>query len=158
MFKVLILLLLSFNVLAGEIQGVVTRVIDGDTVILGTGGTKLKVRLQGIDAPERRQAHGGESTRYLEDIVLNRQVIIKYKDSKRYDRYKRNLGTIFLNGQDINLSMINAGMAWDSPRYSKSQSYGRAQHEARIQRIGLWQNTNAVAPWVYRAKKRRRSR
>ena len=77
------------------------RVIDGDTiVVLDTGKVQHKIRLQGIDAPERRQAFGTKSKEHLSELVAGKSVKVDYS---KYDRYRRVLGKIILNGKDVNL-------------------------------------------------------
>ncbi len=81
------------------------RVSDGDTITIEAGGQKEKVRLNGIDAPESKQAGGQEARQYLAARILIKQVRI---EGSSLDRYGRLLGTVYLGSENINLAMIRA--------------------------------------------------
>jgi len=145
-------------VYAGTLTGRVVRVTDGDTlVILDTGNVQHKIRLTGIDAPERGQAYGTKSKEHLSDSVAGKFVVVEY--SKR-DRYERILGKVLLGGEDMNLEQIEAGLAWHYKKYQNEQTtvdrvkYSDAEREARMERHGLWHDANPVPPWEYRQAKR----
>lgn len=154
--RLIILFLISTIALADTIPGRVVRVVDGDTLyILDASKKQHKIRLTGIDAPERKQAFGKKSKEYLSDLVAGRQVVIDY--SKR-DRYKRILGKVLLDNQDMNLEIVKAGLAWHYKKYQKEQTkldrklYTQAEDEARKNKRGLWFDVNAVPPWEFRRK------
>jgi len=150
-----LLLLLSFSLFAEEIVGRVVRVVDGDTItVLSTSTTQYKIRLQGIDAPEKKQAFGNASRKFLSGLVANREVRVTY--AKR-DRYGRILGTVFVDGRDINLEMLKAGMAWHYKKYDTNPTYAKAETEARTARRGLWQDKNPTPPETFRRNGRARS-
>ncbi len=128
-------------------EGVCIRVSDGDTVIVKMGGRSEKIRLNGIDAPELKQKHGKEARRYLANRILKRKVRVK---GNSRDKYKRLLATIYLDEENINLSMIREGWAWDYVQFSMGREYAQAQKEARAARRGLWVSSNAIPPWQFR--------
>jgi endonuclease YncB( thermonuclease family) len=143
---------------AAEVSGRVVGVADGDTVtVLDTTKTQHKVRLQGIDAPEKAQAFGQRSKEYLSDQVFGRQVTVQY--DKR-DRYGRLVGTVFLAGVDVNVRQVTAGMAWHYKQYQQEQSpaarqaYAAAEEEARRAQRGLWRDADPVPPWEHRRSRR----
>ena len=143
-------LLLSFSLFAEEIVGRVVRVADGDTItVLSTSTAQNKIRLQGIDAPEKKQAFGNASRKFLAGLVANREVRVAW--SKR-DRYQRILGTIFVDGKDANLEMLKAGMAWHYKKYDTNPAYAKAETEARTARRGLWQDKNPTPPETFRKR------
>jgi endonuclease YncB( thermonuclease family) len=154
-----ILLLLTLPLVQAEtLSGRVVRVTDGDTiVVLDTDKTQHKIRLQGIDAPERGQAFGTKSKQHLSDLVAGKSVEVDYS---KYDRYQRILGKVLVNGEDVNLEQVEAGMAWHYKKYQGEQSstdrirYSDAELEARRQKLGLWRDPHAVPPWDYRQAKR----
>ena len=134
----------------------VVKVSDGDTVhVLDQSRTKHKIRLGGIDAPERKQAFGKKSKENLAKYVAGQNVEVEY--DKR-DRYGRIIGKIIKDGQDINLLQIKDGFAWHYKEYQREQSeldrmlYSSAEIEARNIKMGLWSDP-AVPPWEYRKKK-----
>lgn len=134
--------------------GRVVAVEDGDTiVVLDDGSGTHKIRLQGIDAPEGGQAFGDRSRQTLSEIVFEQQVEIEW--SKR-DRYRRLVGKVLSNGDDVCLQQIKAGMAWHYKYYQNEQStsdrtlYATAENEARSARLGLWSDEIPVPPWQFR--------
>ena len=144
---------------ADTLTGRVVRVTDGDTiVVLGPGNTQHKIRLQGIDAPERKQAFGTKSKEHLSDSVAGKFVVVDY--NKR-DRYERILGKVLLSDQDMNLEQIRAGLAWHYKKYQNEQTqtdrelYSKAEIEAKEARRGLWHDPEPVPPWEYRKSKRK---
>ena len=160
-FAVFLLLFFSLPLAQAEtLTGRVVRVTDGDTlVVLDVGKVQHKIRLQGIDAPERGQAFGTKSKGHLSDLVASKTVVVDYSD---YDRYQRILGKVLLDGEDVNLEQVEAGMAWHYKKYQGEQSvsdrvkYADAEREARRRKLGLWQDPNPVPPWDYRQADRER--
>jgi endonuclease YncB( thermonuclease family) len=111
-----------------------------------------RVRLSGIDAPERRQAFGQVSKQHLSDLVYDKTVTIVFH---KRDRYKRILGQVLVNGADAGLDQIETGMAWHYKRYEREQStedrvaYARAEETARAEGRGLWRDPRPVPPWEF---------
>lgn len=141
-----------------ELQGRIIGVLDGDTVDLLTQGKELvRVRLSGIDAPEKRQAFGNAAKKALSDLAFDRQVRV---DGGKRDRYGRFIGKILLNGTDVNLQMVNRGYAWHYVKYEKEQMledrliYRAAEALAKSRRLGLWDDKDPVAPWEFRAARK----
>jgi endonuclease YncB( thermonuclease family) len=139
---------------AGTLTGRVVRITDGDTlVVLDANEAQHKIRLAGIDAPERGQAFGTKSKEHLSDSVAGKFVVVEY--DKR-DRYERILGKVLLSGEDMNLEQIKAGLAWHYKKYQNEQSttdrvkYSDAEREARMAKRGLWHDANPMHPWDYR--------
>ena len=105
----LVLLLAFRSAHAETLSGRVVRVTDGDTiVVLDADKVQRKIRLQGIDAPERRQAFGTKSKEHLSDLVAGKTVEVDYS---KYDRYQRILGKVMVGGEDVNLEQVEDGMA-----------------------------------------------
>lgn len=135
-----------------DITGNVVRVLDGDTLIVQSGGEQHRVRLTGIDAPEKKQAYGVESQLHLLALIGNKNVTII---SSKSDRYSRLLGKVVIDNQDINLQMVVDGYAWWYKAYQGEQSpidrftYQQAEMEARKAGKGLWAG-NPMAPWDFR--------
>jgi endonuclease YncB( thermonuclease family) len=146
----------SVSVLADIFYGTVLSVHDGDTLTLQIGAEQKKIRLAGIDAPELKQPFGPESRDALRQSVLNQAVNI---DTTKQDRYGRAVGKVLLNGEDVNLKQVSAGLAWVYTDYIKELSvedreqYRAAETAANDAHIGLWQDEEPVAPWTYRKTK-----
>lgn len=139
---------------AGEFSARVVGVADGDTItVLTASKENIRVRLQGIDAPESSQAFGSASKRSLSDLVYGKTVSVRFA---KQDRYGRILGTVFLGGADINLMQVERGMAWHYKFYERDQSasdrqrYSLAEQGARTTGIGLWRDRSPIPPWDYR--------
>lgn len=129
----------------------VIGVKDGDTVVLLTSGkTEITVRLSEIDAPERKQAFGTVSRTFLSDLIFGKEVKLEKSGT---DRYGRTLGFIYMrNGTNVNVEMVENGMAWQYDKYSNSAVLKKAQASAKSRRIGLWRDPYPVAPWEFRRK------
>lgn len=139
-----------------DVNGVISRVIDADTVVLKSDqGINYKIRLLGIDAPEINQVYGKEATRYLSNKVLGKNLKVLGKNK---DRYHRLLGKLILNGNDINLDLVKNGMAWHYKFYKKSQEkkdqllYSNAEIYAKVNNLGLWAKKMPMPPWQWRKK------
>ena len=146
--------LLPVLALGGRYEGRVVRVIDGDTVeTLDSARTLQRVRLRGIDAPERKQAFGTQAKQRLTDLVGGQAVVV---DGDKRDRYGRVVGTVSVAGRDVGLTLVQEGYAWWYRRYAADQGaldvvrYGAAELAARRDRRGLWQDPAPQAPWDYR--------
>lgn len=104
------MLAFSFPALAETLSGRVVHVADGDTItVLDVRNQQHKIRLAGIDAPERKQAYGNASKKHLASLVAGKAVSV---DWQKRDKYKRIIGKVLLDGQDICLEQIKAGMTW----------------------------------------------
>lgn len=144
----------SVSAYADQINGRVVSVIDGDTItVLDNTNTQHKIRLGGIDAPEKSQHFGSASKKSLSDLVYGKQVEI---DWSKHDRYGRTVGKVIVNGMDANLEQIKRGMAWFYIKYQNEQplqdrlDYARAQDYTEKNRLGLWTDTNPTPPWEFR--------
>lgn len=134
------------------------RVADGDTItVLDASKVQHKIRLAGIDAPEKAQAYGQRSRESLDELVAGRTVIV---ETTKKDRYGRFVGKVLVNGRDINIEQIRRGMAWFYRHYEKEltdsdrQSYDRAEVEAKDYQRGLWADRSPTPPWEFRQTKR----
>jgi endonuclease YncB( thermonuclease family) len=146
--------LLSFSVHAELLVGRIVGISDGDTVsLLDVNKRQYKIRLTGIDAPEKKMPFGQRSKEHLSDLIFNKDVQV---ETEKLDRYGRTLGKILFDRKDINLAMINAGLAWHYKKYQNEQSrsdrllYAQAEEQARQRRIGLWRDPSPTPPWEWR--------
>lgn len=143
----LIFFSLSIN---SQLKGKIVKVQDGDTVtLLDSVNTQYKIRLYGIDAPEKGQPHGDKSKEYISSLIAGKEVIV---DVKGTDQYKRILGVVYLGDTNINAEMIRAGYAWNY-KYSKDKYYIKLQEKAKAENKGLWNDKNAIDPWQWRKEK-----
>ena len=125
----------------------VDRVVDGDTVYTKDG---TKIRLHGIDTPERDQPYGQQATRALDGLIETKVYVLK-KDT---DRYGRLVGVLYTpEGLNVNLEMVCGGHAWWYERYARLDSdLEDCQESAQETRLGLWADDDPVAPWAWRRK------
>ena len=123
------------------------------TTLLFWTTTKHKMRLQGIDAPEKTQAFGQKSKQSLHQLIHNKQVTIEYQ---KKDKYGRTVGKVVHNGNDVCLEQIKLGMAWHYKQYESEQpkedreTYAQAELSARANAIGLWKDKQPSPPWEFR--------
>lgn len=140
------------------LTGYVVSVADGDTItVLDASRQQHKIRLAGIDAPEKKQPFGDRSRQNLAAMVFNKTVDVEWG---KQDRYGRTLGKVMVNGVDANLEQIKAGLAWWYEKYRREQSpedqrrYSETEQHARAARVGLWRDSAPVAPWDWRKRGR----
>jgi len=151
-------LLLTQGAYAAEVVGRVVGVSDGDTItVLDSTKTQHKVRLGGIDAPEKGQPFGNRSQQNLSRLVFNQTVTVQWH---KRDRYGRLVGTVYVEGNDAGLEQVRAGMAWWYRRFANEQTpedraiYEAAENTARERKAGLWRDPYPVPPWEWRNEQR----
>jgi endonuclease YncB( thermonuclease family) len=144
---------------AATLTGEVVAISDGDTLtLLDASKTQHRVRLAGIDAPEKRQAFGNRSKQSLTTLAFRRFARV---DWNKTDRYGRIIGVVQVNGQDVGLEQIQRGMAWHYKHYEREQSqadrtqYSSAELRARAAQVGLWRDFDPQPPWDFRKMSRR---
>ena len=137
----------------GELTGRVVSVIDGDTVtVLTEDNVQHRIRLNGIDAPEKYQAFGGKARQHLGDLVYKKEVTVTLFGK---DKYGRDIGQIATDElDDVNAIMIQDGFAWHYVKYYPSAEYAALQEEAQDNNRGLWADSNPIPPWEFRKWKR----
>ena len=137
-----------------SISGKVVKIIDGDTFdVLKDDHTTIRVRMFGIDCPERRQDYYQVCKDALAEYIFGKNIELV---SHGRDVYHRTLAVVFYQKENINLKMIQNGFAWHFKRYSSDPVMTAAENKARNAKIGLWKMDNAIAPWDYRRENRKR--
>lgn len=139
---------------AETLDGRVVGVSDGDTItVLDFNHKQHKIRLSGIDAPEKAQAFGQKSKKHLSNSVFGKQVEVTYSKT---DKYGRTVGKVMVNGIDANLEQIKSGLAWHYKDFSAEQSvadrvaYANAEVVAKSSILGLWRDAKPMPPWEWR--------
>lgn len=135
--------------LADSFHGKVVAVYDGDTITVLENRTQHKIRLHGIDTPERGQDFGTRSKQALSGLVFGSYVQVEVLDK---DRYGREIGMIHYDGQNVNLWMLRNGWAWHYKKYDKSPEFAAAEVKARQEGLGLWRGKEPTPPWEWRAR------
>jgi endonuclease YncB( thermonuclease family) len=139
---------------AETVKGRVVGITDGDTItLLDADKRQHKIRLDGIDAPESGQPFGGAAKRNLSDLAFNQEAVA---ECGKVDRYGREVCRVLVDGVDVCLEQIRAGMAWFFRRYAKElppdrrEQYAGAEAQAIGERRGLWAEAATVPPWDWR--------
>lgn len=164
-FWVLLLLIVGREAWAADLVGIVVSVSDGDTVtVLDSQHQQHKIRLAGIDAPEKLQPFGQKSKTSLSALAFNREVEVI---GDKRDRYGRTVAKIMVADPNCNSPgcpkihdaghmQLMRGLAWWYRKYAKEQTpkdredYEVAEFQAKSQRLGLWSDKNPVPPWEWR--------
>lgn len=130
---------------------------DGDSVtVIDANKTQYKIRLAGIDAPEKAQAYGQKAKESLSGMIFGKQVDVEWS---KQDRYGRTVGKIMLGGVDICLEQVRRGMAWHYKQYQQEQPardrviYAESEKLARNDGTGLWRDASPFEPSIFRKKK-----
>jgi micrococcal nuclease len=130
----------------------VVGVHDGDTITcLTPDKEQVKVRLDAIDAPELGQPFGQASKKALSEKIFGKDVVVL---PKMKDKYGRTIGHVMVGGRDVNLELLEEGMAWHYEQYDHNKRLREAEQSARAAKRGLWQDRDPVPPWDYRKEHR----
>ncbi len=154
---VIIVTILALPSYAAEFTGQVVGVVDGDTIDVLHNGKAERVRLYGIDCPEKKQAYGKKAKWFTSDLAFRKTVIVIVRGR---DRYGRTIGEVILpNGKSLNRELVRAGYAWWYFKYApRNFALKILQGVSRDSQIGLWADTEPVAPWEYRRSGKKNSR
>jgi endonuclease YncB( thermonuclease family) len=139
---------------AEQWRGKVVGVADGDTLtLLDERRQQHRIRLDGVDAPERSQPFGQRARQSLASLAHGREALA---ECPKTDRYGRAVCRVIVDGVDVGLEQVRRGLAWHYVRYAHEQSpqaraeYARAEQQARGERSGLWSYRDPTPPWDYR--------
>lgn len=151
MKRILVIMLFPFSVFGQAMNGRAVGVSDGDTFTLLTSDTQqFKIRLHGIDCPEKGQDYGRVATEFTRDFLDGKDVRVV---STTKDRYGRSVGLVIVNKDTLNTALLKAGLAWHYKTYDKRKDWADMEQSAKSNGIGLWADKNPIAPWDWRKKK-----
>lgn len=147
-FSTMIAMMLTTLVMANDVNGKVVAVIDGNTVkVIGNDDQLYIVLLAGIDSPELDQEFGQESKKFLEKLILNKNVTLTTRGK---DRLGNTLAEVVIKGKkDPRIALLEQGFAWTSEK-NPLQDLEAVRSAAQAQGKGLWKQDNPTPPWVYR--------
>jgi len=135
-----------------EIHGKIVGITDGDTVeLLTEDKTLIKVRVANIDCPEYKQPFSARAKQFTSNQVFDKQVELEYLKTDRYGRYICNV--IYDDSLNLSKELLKNGMAWHYVRYSNDDMQ-LLEDKANKNKVGLWQDPNAIPPWEWRSNKR----
>ena len=142
------LLLISAQILE-TFKGKVVGVTDGDSItVLTSDSTEVKIRLDGVDCPEKSQAFGTKAKQFTSDLVYNKTVKVEKTGT---DKYGRTLAYILLNDTiNLNKELLKAGLAWHYKKYNSNEELAQFEQNAHNQKLGLWADSLPIAPWDFR--------
>lgn len=153
----LLILAAAFPALGEAITGRIVGITDGDTLtLLDTSNQQHKIRLAGIDSPEKGQDFGEKAKANLSALAFNKEASA---DCRKRDRNRRQICAVTVDGKDLGLEQVRAGMAWWYRQYVSEQTpqqrteYEMAESEARARRLGLWSGKNPIPPWDWAHRK-----
>ena len=138
------------------IQGKVISVADGDTITVLQNFKQYKIRLYGIDTPEKKQDFGQKAKLFTSNMVFNKKVKVIPID---VDRYKRIVGMVYVDEKCLNEELVKAGYAWVYKKHCKKSfcdEWLKLEQAARENKLGLWVYDNPVPPWGFRHSKKKR--
>jgi len=143
------------NLKKETIIGKVVSIIDGDTFkLLSKDSIQIKVRLANIDCPEKKQPFSTKAKQFVSDAIFSKTVTINVLKKDRYRRYISNV--IYNDSLILNYELVKQGLAWHYVKYSKDTVLQKLEDEAKLKRIGLWQDKNPIAPWNWRDRKKKK--
>ena len=131
----------------------VIGVKDGDSIEAIDDSTKTSfvIRLAHVDCPEKRQPFGQKAKQFTSDFCYGKQITIQQTDT---DRYRRKVCLVYVDGRELNLALVESGLAWHYKKYSKDEKYDTAEKAARTAHIGLWADALPIPPWEWRKIKK----
>jgi micrococcal nuclease len=130
--------------------GKVIGVADGDTITVLQGKKQYKIRLYGIDCPEKSQAYGKQAKQFVSKLTFGKTVELTAYD---VDRYKRIVAVVRVGGFNVNEALIKNGYAWRYTKYCKESfcdDWISTEYTARSMKLGLWRDKNPMPPWEWR--------
>lgn len=130
------------------IEGKVIKVDDGDTFeLLIDNNETIKIRMEGIDAPEGGMSYYRVAKNFLIDQISGETVKVEITGKDQYNRF---VGLTYLNGKEMSAEMLREGMAWHFKKYNSNHQFAELEQRAKENRIGLWEEKNPVPPWIHR--------
>jgi len=151
---IFLFLLLPFTIFS-QTTAKVVGISDGDTItVLLEGNIQKKLRLAEVDCPESGQPFGKNAKQFTSDQVFGKQISFIETDT---DRYGRAIAKVFYDDKYLSAEIIRAGFGWWYFYFSKNKYLGELQEQAKANKLGLWQDDNAVSPWEYRKLQREKN-
>ena len=147
-----LLLLFTLSAQAEALEGKVVKIADGDTLTLLTpSNQQVKIRLAGIDTPEKKQPFGNKAKQALSNLAFQKQALVEIETK---DRYGRTIGVVFVDGLNVNAELVKQGMAWVYRKYTDDKRLYALESEAKQAKRGLWLDKKPIPPWEWRRGKR----
>lgn len=156
MYRFILLFFIVLNCYSQKqiLTGKVVAITDGDTFkLLTKDSTLIKVRVANIDCPERRQPFSAKAKEFTSEAIFGKNIKLKYLKKDRYGRFICNV--IYNDSLNLSHELVKYGLAWHYVKYSKDKNLQTIEDEARADKVGLWQDKNAIPPWEWRSNKKK---
>lgn len=151
--SILCLLSVCFSLYSKELRGRIVRVSDGDTVVLlDSTNTQHRIRLDGIDCPEKGQPFGRKATDFVKNLAAGKQAVV-YWDKK--DRYGRILGYLIVDGVNVNKELLKNGLAWHYKHFNQDKELAELEQQAKDKKLNIWSDKNPIEPYQWRKSNRK---
>lgn len=149
MKNIISLIFFSSSLLFSQTTAKVIAISDGDTItVLLEDKTSKKLRLAEVDCPESGQPFGKNAKQFTADQIFGKQITFIETDK---DRYGRSIAKVYYDKEKyLSAELIKAGLGWWYFYYSKDKSLGEFEEQAKRNKIGLWQDKEAISPWDFR--------
>ncbi|MBI4775211.1 MAG: thermonuclease family protein [Deltaproteobacteria bacterium] len=135
---------------AKDFSGNVVDVPEGDMIVVARGQDEIRIRLEGVDAPEPNQSYGPHAREFTSRRALGKSVVVLTKSEDKYG-YGWVVGEVILpDGANLSHDLLKAGYAWWYRAYSNDKTLGQMEEEARKARRGLWADLKPQPPWEWR--------
>jgi endonuclease YncB( thermonuclease family) len=142
------LLLNSFQPVEGAVfRGWCMKVVEADTIMVYVNKKLLKIRIAHIDCPESGQPFGIEAQRFVTKLILKKKIQVEIESYTETDQM---IGRVVINGEDLSMVLVKAGLAWYFKDHGPDRYLAKAQRKVRRKKVGLWSQKNPVPPWVFR--------
>lgn len=136
--------------------GVVTKIIDGDSLKVRQGKKSYEIRLYGVDAPEYDQPYSSAAKKLVKQTILGKRVDVIPVE---WDRYHRLVAIVSYGGNTINERLLQYGLAWYYPKYCKKsvcQNWKKIGKIAKKNKKNIWSDPSSVAPWTWKYNKHKK--
>jgi endonuclease YncB( thermonuclease family) len=152
LFSIILLLAMTASPALAEFTGRVVGVADGDTLSVLHDGKAERVRLNGIDCPEKGQPFGAQAKAVTSAMAFGREVTVR---PVNLDKYGRTVADVVLpDGRNLNRELVALGLAWWYRKYSTDESLGHLEVAARVGKKGLWADPEPIPPWAFRKQQK----
>jgi len=151
LITVLFICILYLPCTAHSLEGKVISVLDGDTIEILNGHHADRIRLSGIDCPEKGQAFGNNAKHAASALAFGKEVTIQ---THGHDKYTRTLGDVILpDGMNLNQELVRQGWCWWYRKYAPlDTALEKLEKDAREAKKGLWADPQPVPPWEWRKR------
>ncbi|WP_101690765.1 thermonuclease family protein [Dysgonomonas massiliensis] len=147
-YIILLLIVLSLPIQSKTLKGKIVRVSDGDTIVLlDSTNTQHRIRLDGIDCPEKGQPFGRKATDFLKELTTGKTIIVEWE---KKDRYNRILGVVYADNINVNKELLKNGLAWHYKHFNNDQELADLEQQAKDKKLNIWSEKNPIEPYRWR--------